>query len=202
MKVQRSAQEWYSHAFTTRSILFLGFGISGLLAGVMGVGLSVVLWVEAALYYPGINSLVVVSCIAFGMGIACLANARDARTRVRRLNSEEQWKNITHEILQQNRGWLATGVVSCAVVAVCGLWIFLSSTLGTTLDNVDRSIGSFFRSVWLTVVGSCGVGGMIGLDGSLLMMLRDKIALRRMLRSEPTKRSQDSDMTNMENLDK
>lgn len=183
-KTARSAREQYGRMYEIRSILFLGFGISGVLAGIVGVGLSIASWVKEVLYNPGIYWLTVASGLAFGMGIACLVTAWDSRAKVLRCNGEGQWKRIARELRLQKTGWLVVGVVMYVVIAVYGFSLFISSAMETTPEGIDRSFLSFFRYEAMTLVWAILVGIMIGLSISFSMILYDTAVFRRMLRSE------------------
>lgn len=142
-KTSRSTREQYGRMYETRSILFVGFGISGVLAGVIGLILSIALWVKDVPYHPGIQWLTIISTLALGMSVGCFLQAGDSRHKVRRFDQEEQWEKIAQYLLKKNRSSVGLVFLWLVIVAMDVLSIIFQ--MRSSSDSADRSIGSFFR---------------------------------------------------------
>jgi len=183
MKTHQNARNQYIRVYETRNRFFLGFGISGTLAGLVGTVLSVTFWVMDVPYHPGIHWLAIISLVAVGLSLACFLQAWDARTKVRRLNREGQWKQIVRDFLLQKNTYLVWMVVGWPLF-VAGIVYMVISDMRSSSDSTNRSVESFFTFTTMTLVQSFLAGAVIGTAILYLMMVRDTVVFRKMLNSE------------------
>jgi len=182
----RGPQTWeqYGQWQRKKASLLWKFGLTGVLAGLMGGISSVLQWVQGVGYQPAIHATILTSGLVFSLGVVAFIYGLLLPSSVRSYDNEERRWQFEHSVPLSEKVirlfWVVTIVVAVLVL------FSLINDLNFTFDYdeygfTDRSVLPFLRFMWHKLWATTLIQFCLGNLAMVAMMFTDIASWRRTL---------------------